>query len=54
MKYQWEQLSPLGKWCVVKSDEPPVIKNGRLRRAEGQGPKVRGVVEIDDGDATNE
>ena len=54
MKYQWEQLSPLGKWCVVKSDEPPIIKNGRLRRAEGQGPKVRDVTLLEPSEETTE
>lgn len=43
MKYQWEELSPLGKWHVVRGDEPPRVVNGCIKTAEGQGPKVKDV-----------
>jgi len=51
MTYQWQELSPLGKWYTVKAPEPPVLKNGRIKRAEGQGPKVRNVVRLEDTEA---
>jgi len=43
MKYQWEELSALGKWCVVQANEPPIVSKGRIKTPEGQGPKVRNV-----------
>lgn len=43
MKYQWEELSTLGKWCVVQANEPPVVSKGRIKTPEGQGPKVRNI-----------
>lgn len=41
MKWQWEQMSATGRWCVVKSDERPVVRDGRIRKPEGQGPRIR-------------
>lgn len=41
MTYEWEELSFLGKWKKVRGAEPPRIVNGRIKTAEGQGPKVR-------------
>lgn len=48
MTYQWEQMSPLGNWHVVKAPEPPVVKNGRIKTAEGQGPRIRNIIRLDD------
>ena len=41
MPYTYEQMSPLGKWITVKTAEAPIIVNGRIKTAEGQGPRVR-------------
>jgi len=43
MPYTYEQMSPLGKWITVKTAEAPVVVNGRVKTAEGQGPRVRNV-----------
>jgi hypothetical protein len=43
MPYTYEQMSPLGKWITVKTAEAPIIVNGRIKTAEGQGPRVRNV-----------
>lgn len=43
MKYSYEQMNPLGRWCKVVTENPPIIANGRIKTAEGQGPKVRNV-----------
>ena len=43
MRYRYEQLGYLGKWHVIETDEPPIVVNGRLKMAEGQGPRVRTV-----------
>lgn len=53
MSYTYEQLSPLGKWITVTTDEPPLVVNGRVKKAEGQGPKVRGVRQLSDNDDKN-
>ena len=47
MTYTYEQMSPLGKWITVTADEPPMVVNGRIKKAEGQGPRVRGVRLVD-------
>lgn len=41
-------MSPLGNWITVTSAEAPVIVNGRIKKAEGQGPRVRNVRMADD------
>ncbi len=51
MTYQWEELSFLGKWKKVRGNEPPRVVNGRIKTAEGQGPKVRNVVRLEDTEA---
>jgi len=43
MKYQWEELGYLGKWYVVQSNQPPILRGDRIKTAEGQGPRVRNV-----------
>lgn len=43
MKYTYEQMNPLGRWCKVTTENPPIIANGRIKTAEGQGPRVRNV-----------
>lgn len=48
MTYTYEQMSPLGNWITVTSAEAPVIVNGRIKKAEGQGPRVRNVRMADD------
>jgi hypothetical protein len=45
--YEWEEMSMLGKWSKVTGPEPPVTHKGRLKTAEGQGARVRGVRKID-------
>lgn len=47
MPYTYEQMSPLGKWITVKTAEAPIVVNGRIKTAEGQGPKVRNVRSVD-------
>jgi hypothetical protein len=41
--WQWEEMSLLGKWSKVTAADPPMVKNGRIKTAEGQGARVRGV-----------
>jgi len=53
MPYTYEQMSPLGKWITVKTAEAPIIVNGRIKTAEGQGPRVRGITYISDKDDKN-
>lgn len=36
-------MSLLGVWSRVTAPEPPMVKNGRIKTAEGQGARVRGV-----------
>ena len=43
MKYQWEELSHLGRWKTVQGDKPPILRGDRIKTAEGQGPRVRNV-----------
>ena len=54
MKWQWEQMSATGRWCVVKSDERPDIRNGRLKKPEGQGPRVRNLKPLEQTEGTPE
>lgn len=44
--YYFEQRDFAGRWWPVKSKQEPVIKAGRLVRAESVGPRVRGVCKI--------
>lgn len=53
MTYTYEQMSPLGKWITVTADEPPIIVNGRVKKAEGQGPRVRNVRQLSESDDKN-
>jgi hypothetical protein len=46
MKWTYEQLGYLGKWHTIETDEPPIVVNGRLKLAEGQGPRVRNVSSV--------
>lgn len=41
-------MSLLGKWSKVTAADPPMVKNGRIKTAEGQGARVRGVRIISD------
>lgn len=41
--YQWQQMTPFGTWTTVTAPEPPDVRDGRIRRAEGQGPRVKDV-----------
>ena len=50
----WEQMSVLGTWSKVKSPDPPMVKNGRIRTAEGQGPRVRNVTLLERTEGTTE
>lgn len=36
-------MSLLGKWSKVTAADPPMVKNGRIKTAEGQGARVRNV-----------
>jgi hypothetical protein len=47
MNWRYEQLGFLGKWSIIETDEPPIVVNGRLKMAEGQGPKVRNVSKVE-------
>lgn len=43
MPYTYEQMTPFGTWMTVTADEAPDVRNGRIRKADGQGPRVRNV-----------
>ena len=53
MPYTYEQMTPFGYWMTVTSDEAPDVRNGRIKKAEGQGPRVRDVRYLPDKDDTN-
>lgn len=46
--YQWQQMTPFGYWTTVTAPEAPDVRGGRIRKAEGQGPRVKDVVYLPD------
>jgi hypothetical protein len=41
-------MSLLGKWSKVTAADPPMVKNGRIKTAEGQGARVRNISRCED------
>ena len=52
--WQWEEMSLLGKWSKVTAADPPMVKNGRIKTAEGQGARVRNVRLLEQTEETTE
>jgi len=48
MPYTYEQMTPFGTWMTVTADEAPDVRNGRIKTAEGQGPRVRNISHYED------
>ena len=46
--FYFEQASLNGRWWPVVSAERPVEKNGRIKRIDGTGPRIRAVQPLPD------
>ena len=43
MMWIWEEGTIFGGWTTVTGIREPEVRNGRLLRPEGQGPRIRNV-----------
>jgi len=48
MSVYYEQMNTLGKWTPIIAAEAPTIKDGRIKFAEGFGPRIRNLMQIPD------
>lgn len=45
--YYYETADAVGHWMPAKASSRPTVKNDRISTANGQGPRVRRITEID-------